>query len=433
MDNLVILSLAALFVFLEGLFSGGEIALVSSDINKIRGYARTGSRAARITLRLMEKPEWFLSTTLTGTNLCVVSNTALATSLFISLFGPVDGEWITTATMIPLLLVFGEIVPKSVFQQHAETIALRISWFIWLASWILYPFVYLISKISRLAVYLLSEGIGIFQYSFITRGGLKYLLTNTAEKSDILKTEQEMIERIFDISESTAGRIMTPLSAITALSAESALQEAATLFAEKGFSRIPVFRGRIFNIIGILRSFDVLEALYGAPKGGPLLTPGDTVEVCMKESPLYIPESKPTTELLFELQRRGNHMAVVVDEYGGAMGIVTVEDILEEVVGEIDNEYTEEGQILYSRVSPGKYLFSGQAKMETLRKLIPVDLPDGDYETLAGFLLNRMGKIPKRNEVFRLEPLLFVIEDADMKSIRDVLVILPSGMELTKG
>ena len=126
-------------------------------------------------------------------------------------------------------------------------------------------------------------------------------------------------------------------------------------------------------------------------------------------------------------------MAVVVDEYGGAMGIVTVEDILEEIVGEIDNEYTEEGQILYSRVGPGKYLFSGQAKMETLRKLMPVDLPDGDYETLAGFLLNRMGKIPKRNEVFRLEPLLFVIEDADMKSIRDVLVILPSGMELTKG
>ena len=432
MDDLLILALVLLFLLLEGLFSGGEIALVSSDINKIRGHARRGSRSARIALDLMERPEWFLSTTLTGTNLCVVSNTALATVFFISLFGPAEGERITAAVMIPLLLVFGEIVPKSIFQQHAESIALRVSWFIWIASWILYPLVLMISKISRMAVHLLSRGIGIFQYPCITRGGLKYLLTNTAE-SDILKTEQEMIGRIFDITEATAGRIMTPLSAMTALPVDATLHEAAGLFAERGYSRIPLYRERIFNIVGILRSFDILEALYGTPPDGNAPAPRDTVEGSMKETPLYIPESKSAMALLFELQKQGNHMAVVVDEYGGALGIVTIEDILEEIVGEIENEYTEEGQILYSRVGPGKYLFNGQAKMEILRKLIAVDFPDGEYETLAGFLLNSMGKIPKRNEIFRMDPILFVIEDGDMKSIRNVLVILPPGMELMKG
>lgn len=433
MDSWLILSLMALFVLLEGLFSGGEIALVSSDIHRIRGLAGGGSRAARVTLRLMEQPEWFLSTTLTGTNLCVVSNTALATYFFISRLGPAEGEWMAALVMIPLLLVFGEIIPKSVFQQHADIIALRISWFLWTASWTLYPLVWLISRISRLAIHVLSEGIGIFQYPFITRGGLKHLLGKKAEWSDILKTEQEMIERIFDISESTAGEIMMPISNTIALPAGAGLAEAARVFAEKGYSRIPVYRGRIFNVIGILRSFDVMEALFGGREGAPTPQPGGTVEACMKEAPLYVPESKPVTEILFELQETGSRMAVVVDEYGSALGIVTIEDILEEIVGEIENEYTDEGQILYRKTAPGKYLFNGRAKIETLRRILPLEIPDGDYETLGGFLLNRMGKIPRPKEVFRMDSVLFVIEDADLKSIREVLVILPPGTELLKG
>jgi Mg2+/Co2+ transporter CorB len=137
------------FLLLQGLFSGGELALVASDIHKIRSRARSGSRAALVTLKLLERPEWFLSTTLTGTNICVVTNTALATSMFIAMWGTAKGELVSIAVMIPLLLIMGELVPKSIFRQNPEAVAVRISWFLWLASFILYPIVVIVSRISK--------------------------------------------------------------------------------------------------------------------------------------------------------------------------------------------------------------------------------------------------------------------------------------------
>jgi putative hemolysin len=155
--NLLTIVIIFLILCLEGLFSGGEIALVAADIHKIRNKAKTGSRSALMTMRLLERPEWFLSTTLTGTNLCVVTNTAIVTSLFISVLGAGRGEIVSVCVMIPLLLIVGEIVPKSIFQQHAEAIALRLSWFIWGASLVFYPIVFVISRISRSALYAFSE------------------------------------------------------------------------------------------------------------------------------------------------------------------------------------------------------------------------------------------------------------------------------------
>jgi len=125
-------------------------------------------------------------------------------------------------------------------------------------------------------------------------------------------------------------------------------------------------------------------------------------------------------------------MAIVVDEYGGAIGIVTIEDILEEIVGEIDDEYQDKGKFLYRKVGPGKYLFDAKTNMDRVRELIPLDIPQGDYETLGGFLLNRMGAIPKRSETVKEGEILFVIEDSDMKSIREVLVVLPPGINLVR-
>ncbi|MBN2539853.1 MAG: CBS domain-containing protein, partial [Deltaproteobacteria bacterium] len=186
-----------------------------------------------------------------------------------------------------------------------------------------------------------------------------------------------------------------------------------------------------FNIIGILYSFDIMEALYRKDQG--LLFPEENhVENYTKKDVLYIPETKLAKELFFELQNRGEHMAVIVDEYGGAVGIVTIEDILEEIVGEIEDEYHSDGTVLYRKVGQGRYLFDAQVKIDTVRNLLPVTIPTGDYETLGGFLLYKMGKIPQRSDIFRHETITFVIEDADMKVIREVLVILPPGMDLLR-
>ncbi|TFG90188.1 MAG: DUF21 domain-containing protein [Syntrophobacterales bacterium] len=246
-----------IFLFLEGLFSGGELSLVACDINIMRRKAKKGSRSAAIALKLMEKPEWFLATTLTGTNLCAVSNTALATALFISRFGTERGELLAIVTMIPLILIVGEVIPKSIFQQNADRLAPKISWFLWIASWVLYPLVFVLSKISRRVLSAFSGNKDLAYASYITKHGLESLLLD-GESGDIMKSEKEMIQRIFNFSDSTAGQIMVPLSNVTVLPVHTTISEATRIIIDKGYSQMPVYSDQIFNIIGILYSFDIM-------------------------------------------------------------------------------------------------------------------------------------------------------------------------------
>ncbi len=430
MTDLLFLLPILILVFLEGLFSGGELSLVACDINIMRRKAKKGSRSAAIALKLMEKPEWFLATTLTGTNLCTVTNTALTTALFISLFGTETGEILSIIVMIPLILIVGEVIPKSIFQQNADRMAPKISWFLLIASWILYPVVFVVSRISRRVLSAFSGKKDLTYASYITKDGLESLLRD-GKSGDIMKSEKEMIQRIFDFSDSTAGQIMVPLSNVTVVPAHMTISEATPIIIDKGYSQIPVYSNQTFNIIGILYSFDILEALFR--KDQELLSPEEIhVENYTKKNVLYVPETKLAKELFFELQNRREHMAVIVDEYGGAVGIVTIEDILEEIVGEIEDEYHGNGTVLYKKVGTGRYLFDAQVKIDTIRSLIPVDIPQGDYETLGGFLLYKMGRIPKRTDIFRHDTITFVIEDADMKLIREVLMVLPPGMDLLR-
>jgi CBS domain containing-hemolysin-like protein len=420
-DNLYSVFLVFVCICLEGLFSGGELALVASDINRIRLKAEAGSRSAKLAMRLLNKPEWFLATTSTGSNLCVVTSTVIATSMFISIFGAARGESVSAIVMIPLILMMGEIIPKTIFQQHSESVALKVSWFLWTASWIFYPAVFAVSMISRGAVYVLTGGGGGARSPYITRDGLKFLLTARKDTGNFGMSEKEMIRRILDFSEATAGRIMVPISNVTVLRENATLREAALLIEEKGVSRIPVYRDSPCNIIGVLYSFDLLKALHGQDE--PF---GDAqIKSCFRTRVHYVQEAKPASELLLELQRSGEQITIVVDESGGAVGIVTIEDILEEIVGEIEDEY-DRREKSYKKVAPGKYLFDAQIRIEHLREIIPVRIPQGNYETLGGFLLHKMGKIPKRKETLRQDNVLFVIEDIDIRSIKEVMVVLPA-------
>jgi CBS domain containing-hemolysin-like protein len=419
-DDLVIVLAIFLCILLEGLFSGGEIALIASDIHLIRRKATAGSKAAERTLRLLENPEWFLATCLTGSDICIITSTALATTLCISRFGLARGEVVAVVAMVPLLLIFGEIIPKSIYQQHPERTAMRISRLVWFFSRSLYPLVYIISRISKGAVFAMMGTGGGRPYPYITKEGLKFLLTDRGHKGDVKTSEQEMIRRVIDFSKATAGQIMVPLSNVVALDAQTPLAEAARIIDERGFSRIPVYRGQIINMIGIVSAFDVLKSL-----------PADStqaVEKYLRPTVFYVPESKEADDLLFEMQKTGEYMAVIVDEYGGAVGVLTIEDILEEIVGEIEDEY-DTGEKAYKVVGPGRYLVNARIGIERLKEILPVEIPAGDYETLGGFLLHRMGRIPRRGETLKAGSVTFFIEDADLKSIKEVLVILLPGAD----
>jgi putative hemolysin len=425
MNAYLIIAVIFICLLLEALYSGGEVALFSSDMNKMKFLAGRGSSSAGEAVKLLEKPEWFISTTLIGTNLSIVVASTLATGLFISYFGVVRGEQISLIVMLPTLFIM--IIVRSVFQHYAETMAIKIAYFIRWSSVVFYPLAYIIAGISRQAV-LFSTDQKVNRASYITKEGLKFILGEKTKGSDILKTEREMVSRVFDFSELTADKIMVPISALTALPIGAKIEEAVQVFTSKKYLRIPVYQDRVYNIIGILHYFDLLETLIGNKDNLENAVAATTIASFLQTDLFYVPETKKASELLIDMQRRHEHMAIVVDEYGGAVGIVTIEDIGEEIVGSIDDEYTT-GERLYKKIAPGRYLINGRMEMDDLNQILSMKFPDGNYETLGGFLMNRMGKIPQRRESLEYNGITFIIENADQKSVKEVLVIFPAQLD----
>lgn len=425
MNFYLIIAVIFICLILEALYSGGEVALFSSDINKIKYYARKGSSAAAQAVKLKEHPEWFISTALIGTNLAIIIASTLATGLLIKNFGAKTGEQIAFLVMLPTLFVV--IIVRSIFQHYPEMMAIRVAHFIRLSSIVFYPLAYFIAAVSRGAVNI-SFNPEEKQPSYITKEGLKHILGEKTQGSDILKTEKEMVSRVFDFSELTAEKIMVPISALTALPQTMTIDEAIRIVAAKKYMRIPVYSDTVYNIVGILHYFDLLDMLQKQQKS-PAETSGKvTVAGCMRTDVFYVPETKKAGPLLMDMQRKREHMAVVVDEYGGAVGIVTVEDIGEEIVGSIDEEYNK-GEKLYKAIAPARYLINGRMKIDDLNQILSTRLPEGNYETLGGFLIQQAGRIPLRRERLEFNGIIFIVENADQKSIREVLAVFPPQPE----
>jgi len=424
MSLYLMIAVIFLCLILEALYSGGEVALFSADINKIKYYARKGSRAARQAVLLKEHPEWFISTALIGTNLAIIVASTLATGLFIKYYGVKLGEQIAFLIMLPTL--FAIIIVRSIFQHYAEFMAIKVAYFIRISSIVFYPLAYFVAAVSRGAVNI-SFDQEVKQPSYITKEGLKYILGEKTEGSDILAKEKEMVNRVFDFSELTAGKIMVPISALTALPQTTTIDEAVRVVAAKKYMRIPVYSDTVYNIVGILHYFDLLGILLKQQQASAESPGMDTVAGCMRTDVFYVPETKKAGSLLMDMQQKREHMAVVVDEYGEAVGIVTMEDIAEEIVGSIDEEYNK-GERLYKKISPGRYLINGRMKIDDLNQILLTRLPSGNYETLGGFLIQQAGRIPLRRERLEFEGMIYVIENADQKCIREVLVIFPNEL-----
>jgi putative hemolysin len=420
MSFYLIIAVILFCLVLEMLYSGGEVALFASDINRLKNRAHQGSQAAERAVKLKERPEWFISTALVGTNLAIIIASTLATGLLISFYGHARGEKIAFMIMIPTLFLM--IIARSAFLNYAEIMAVRVAWFIRFSSILFYPVAFVIAAVSRGTVHLSSDN-KIGETSHITKDGLKYILGEKTKGGDILAREKEMVSRVFDFSEHTAVKVMVPISALTSLPASMKISEAVAVVADKKYMRIPVYEDTVYNIVGILHYFDLLDMLLKdrQTKGSV----GEaTVASCMRTDVFYVPETKKVSELLVAMQKKDEQMAVVVDEYGGATGVVTIEDIGEEIVGTID-EYVA-GEKLYRKITAGRYLVSGRMEMGTLRQLLKTKLPEGNYETVGGFLMQRMGRIPKPKERYQYGGITFIIENADQKSIREVMVIAPA-------
>jgi CBS domain containing-hemolysin-like protein len=247
---------------------------------------------------------------------------------------------------------------------------------------------------------------------FYSRRELQLLLQEEGERSDMKPMEKAMIYRVFHFSKTKVKEAMIPLVDVVALEETLLVEEAIAAIRQENYSRYPIFRERVDNIVGVLHSFDLL------------LARGREETIQSLARPIsFFPETKPVYELLMDLQRNQEVMAAVVDEYGGTVGIVTVEDILEEVVGEIEDEY-DIGQPLYKKVGPRKFSIKARMEIDHINEILKLGLPKGEYETLGGFILERLGRVPLSREAFRFKGILFEIQKADERSISEVLVTL---------
>ena len=392
-----------LFLASEAFFSGSEIALIAADPQKLRKSSKASPARIRLTLDLLKNRERILATTLCGTNLSVVTNSILITSFLLSQLGD-RGELFAVPLLTPLLLMFGEIIPKTLFQQHADSIALRVAYPIWLASYVFYPLVYFITKVTQY-LFRMFGAKGSHGIPFVTREELRLIFKMSRKGSDLTPEEVTMIDRLFDFAHTTVKEVMVPLVDVVAVEDTATVKEVLELIDVKGHSRFPVYHERIDNIIGVINSFDLLDSSLSK---GPLTSFIRTAS--------YVPEVKPVDDLLIEMQKQRKHLSIVVDEYGGSVGIITIEDILEEIVGEIEDEYDPDKK-LYRKAGEGKYIVNARMEVDQMCELLPLTLPEGDYETLGGFLLEQFGHIPQPGEVFHFRNMTFTVLSSDERSI----------------
>lgn len=411
-----VIIVAAVCVVVEAFFSGSEIAMVSADRGLLRQRAKAGDRGAIAAERFLKKPQVLLATTLVGTNAATVTFSVVVSLALIGTDLP-GGGLIAIAMVTPWTLLLGEAVPKTLFQHHADKLVTRVVYPLAVVSVVLRPVVWVMSGFAGAITRLLGTDT---ERAFITRDELALLLEAEAEaqgRSEITEDEAEMISNVLELSDRQVYDIMLPLSEVIALPEDATVGEACLEVADKQHTRIPIYRDRIDNIVGVLHAFDLLRAGRDGKKR-PIS------EVARAAN--YVPESKLAVDLLVELQGTGNQMAVVVDEYGGATGIVTVEDILEEIVGEIEDEY-DRGPSPIRQEGPGVWRVEARTSVERLNEELGLELPENaeEYESVGGLILERLKRIPQRGESFRVGSVTIEVVGASDRSVEVVRIRAP--------
>lgn len=401
-NGILILSLIAL-VALSAFFSASETAYTSLNRARLKSMASEGNRRAEKALMLSEDYDRLLSGILVGNNIVNILSASLATVLFVRLVGGA-GVSLSTAVMTVVVLMFGEIAPKSIAKERPEPLALAFYPALSFIIRLLTPIIFLTSCWQKLVyrVFKPERDKGITEKELIT------IVEEAENEGEIDEHESELIRSAIEFGDLTAEDILTPRVNLTAVSAEASSEEVARAFEESGRSRLPVYEESIDNIVGILHEKD----FYRLRDDKPLRE--------MMTAPLCVVPSTQLGVLLKLLQRTKNHLAVVVDEYGGVVGIVTMEDILEELVGEIWDEHDEVVEDIV-QLSENRWRVLGGASLEDLRELFPIG-EDFDSVTVNGWVLEVLGHFPNPGDTFEYEGLKVTVEKVAHRRVERIMV-----------
>jgi putative hemolysin len=403
-----LLWLALLCLLATMFFSAAEMAFIAANRLRLRHLAEGGSVTAVRYLEDFRHPERVLSTAMMGVTIAhIVASSALTFALLPALGG---AAWlVTTVTLTPIMLVFGEIIPKAVAREWATSLILKLYHPLAWASKALVPFVALANTVVG-AVLRLCGGPSVDTRQFVSREELKALLQLEPGEVSVSTQEAEMIDKIFDLGDTTVREVMVPLVDVVMLSDGASVAEAIALVRQRGFSRIPIYSQREANVVGVVTAMDLLR------RGGQV---GGVTE--LMRQPTFVPETKRIDDLLREMQKGRNQLAVVVDEYGSATGIVTLEDIVEEIVGEIEDEH-DRTPASVERLPDGSYWVAARTHIDEVNEALDWSLPKQDFETVAGLVLATLHRIPRTGEELQVPGYTITVLEADARRVAAVKI-----------
>ena len=409
----VYLVLLFLCLVLSAFFSSSETAFTSLQRIRVEHMVETNVKGAKRVARMIKRPRRLLSTILLGNNFVNTAAAALATILAISVWGQERGVLIATIGVTIILLIFGETTPKTIATQHAERLSILYARPIEIISWLFTPFVFVLSRIasgfSKLA------GGAPVPKSLASEGEIRTMISLGHKEGTVEKEEAEMLHNVFDFGNRPVREVMVPRPEVVAIEQGNKLSDFLNLYTESPLSRFPVYQENMDNVIGILSVKDVLMA---QAKGS--ITNDSIIDDLVRPA-YFTPESKTIGELFTEMRDKNYRMTVVVDEYGGTAGIVSLSRLLEEIVGPVGDELAE-AEKDYEAINEYTFQIDGGMRIEEANEEMDLKLPEGDYETVAGFALNLLGHIPRQGEQLRYKGMKLVITKMRGVKIEEILL-----------
>lgn len=402
--------LLIILLIMSGFFSMSETALMALSKIRIRHMVDEGVRGSKLVEKLSQDPSKLLGAILIGNNIVNIGASALATSIAVKLIGP-SGVGVVTVAMTILVLIFGEITPKSIAKQNSEKVSLFVSKPIGIIVKVFNPLVIVFTSISSVFIRILG-GDPKATEPFITEEELRTMVGVSEEEGVLEDVEKEMIFNVFEFADSQVKDVMVQRVDIVAVDVHSTYEEVISIIKAEQFSRLPVYNENIDDVIGILNVKDLIMASE--------CKDNFKVSDYMRE-PYYTFEFKKIAELFKEMKKTRNHMAVVLDEYGGNVGIVTIEDLIEEVVGEIEDEYDDRDSDIIV-VKEDEYIVDGSARLDYIGDLIGVTMESEEFDSIGGLVIGELGRFPEQNEEVKINNIKFIVEDIDKNRIKKVRI-----------
>lgn len=421
MDDPLLYLLLIVLIALSAFFSSAETAFSSISKVRLKHYEDIGRPGAKKAIYIQEHFDDALSAILIGNNIVNIASASIGTIIFTDLVGPKWGPGLSTAAMTVVVLIFGEVLPKTYAKEYADKVALNFSRVLFGVMTIFKPLVFVLVKLKGVVMRLLGSKSDL---PSVTEEELKYIIEEIEDEGVLEQHESELIQSALEFSDVTVSEILTPRVDMVGVSQTAAVEEVKELFLAERFSRLPVYEKTADNIVGIINSKDFFAAYLENPE---FLLSSITQEV------MFVPPKKPIGDLLKEFQKTREQMAVVIDQYGGTLGIITLEDILEELVGEIwdkddeaQSEFTEEGEGLYSA--------SGDARLDDLMEVIApgLTLEEGHAMTLSGWILDRLERLPETGESFEIDGLTITVQDVQEQRLLRIRILVPEELRSIK-